>query len=94
MSPELRVGVEEGGVTALTWGVFPNREILLQTTANYLFQMHSLFGQKSILTLEYDVAQLYEYDSASYKLIETIRDTYFLVAIIDNDFSVGGDMFT
>ena len=37
---------------------------------------------------------LYEYDSASYKLIETIRDTYFLVAIIDNDFSVGGDMFT
>lgn len=25
---ELRVGVEEGGVTALTWGVFPNREIL------------------------------------------------------------------
>ena len=57
VSPELRVGVEEGGVTALTWGVFPNREILLQTTANYLFQMHSLFGQKSILTLEYDVAQ-------------------------------------
>ena len=56
VSPELRVGVEEGGVTALTWGVFPNREIL-QTTANYLFQMHSLFGQKSILTLEYDVAQ-------------------------------------
>ena len=36
---------------------------------------------------------LYEYDSASYnyKLIETFRDTYFLVAIIDNDFSVGGD---
>jgi methylenetetrahydrofolate reductase (NADPH) len=25
---EFRVGVEEGGVTALTWGVFPNREIL------------------------------------------------------------------
>ena len=25
---DLRVGVEEGGVTALTWGVFPNREIL------------------------------------------------------------------
>lgn len=25
---DLRVGMEEGGVTALTWGVFPNREIL------------------------------------------------------------------
>lgn len=25
---DLRVGAKEGGVTALTWGVFPNREIL------------------------------------------------------------------
>ena len=25
---DLKVGAEEGGVTALTWGVFPNREIL------------------------------------------------------------------
>jgi methylenetetrahydrofolate reductase (NADPH) len=29
---------------------------------------------------------LYDMDSESYQLIEEIRDTYFLVAIIDNDF--------
>ncbi len=29
---------------------------------------------------------LYEMDSPSYELVEEIRDTYFLVAIIDNDY--------
>lgn len=29
---------------------------------------------------------LYEFGSTSYELIEEIRDTYFLVAIIDNDY--------
>lgn len=33
---------------------------------------------------------LYEYESESYELIEKIRDTYYLVALIDNDFSSGG----
>ena len=33
---------------------------------------------------------LYEYGSQSYELIEKIRDTYYLVALIDNDFTSGG----
>ena len=33
---------------------------------------------------------LYEYGSESYELIDRIRDTYFLVALIDNDFCSGG----
>jgi len=33
---------------------------------------------------------LYDYDSASYQLIEKIRDTYYLVALIDNDYTSGG----
>ena len=32
---------------------------------------------------------LYDYESESYELIEKIRDTYYLVAIIDNDFTSG-----
>lgn len=36
---------------------------------------------------------LYEYDSESYELIERIRDTYYLVALIDNDFSSGENEF-
>lgn len=33
---------------------------------------------------------LYEHGSESYELIERIRDTYYLVALIDNDFDSGG----
>ena len=29
---------------------------------------------------------LYDFDTKSYELIENIRDTYYLVAIIDNNF--------
>ena len=29
---------------------------------------------------------LYDFGTPSYELIETIRDTYYLVAIIDNDY--------
>jgi len=81
---ELRVGVEEGGATALTWGVFANREILQPTIfepATYLVWAEEAFSLWTTMWLN-----LYEPDSDSYQLIEDIRDTYFLVAIIDNDF--------
>jgi hypothetical protein len=35
--------------------------------------------------------KLYDFDSPSYLLIETIRDTYYLCAIIDNDYISGSD---
>jgi methylenetetrahydrofolate reductase (NADPH) len=81
---ELRVGVEEGGITALTWGVFPNREILQPTIfdpSTFLVWAEEAF---SLWTMQW--LNLYDMESGSYDLIETVRDTYYLVAIIDNDF--------
>ena len=81
---ELRVGVEEGGITALTWGVFPNREILQPTIfdpATFLVWAEEAF---SLWTTMWQ--NLYEMGSDSFELIGDIRDTYYLVAIIDNDF--------
>ncbi|KAL9180058.1 hypothetical protein ACHAXT_008028 [Thalassiosira profunda] len=85
---ELRVGVGEGGVTALTWGVFPNREILQPTIFDpdtFLVWAEEAFSLWSSMWLN-----LYDFESDSYELIEKIRDTYYLVAIIDNDFASGG----
>lgn len=85
---ELRVGVEEGGVTALTWGVFPNREILQPTIFDpdiFLVWAEEAFSLWSAMWLN-----LYDFGSDSYELIEKMRDTYYLVAIIDNDFTSGG----
>lgn len=39
---DLRVGVQEGGVTALTWGVFPNREILQPVKLTFLCEANDL----------------------------------------------------
>jgi 5,10-methylenetetrahydrofolate reductase len=81
---EIRAGVDEGGVTALTWGVFPNREILQPTIFDpqtYLIWAEEAFSLWTTMWLN-----LYDFESRSYSLIEDIRDNYFLVAIIDNDF--------
>lgn len=79
------VDIEERGVTALTWGVFPNREILQPTVFDpdtFLIWAEEAF---SLWTSMWQ--NLYEMDSDSFDLIENIRDTYYLVAIIDNDFT-------
>ena len=81
---ELRVGAEEGGVTALTWGVFSNREICQPTIFDpntFLVWAEEAFSLWTSMWLN-----LYEPESDSYSLIEDIRDTYYLVALIDNDF--------
>lgn len=84
---EVQVGVELGGVSALTWGVFPNREILQPTIfdpGTFLVWAEEAFSLWTSMWLN-----LYDYESDSFELIENIRDTYYLVAIIDNDFIPG-----
>jgi len=85
---ELRVGLDEDGVTALTWGVFPNREIIQPTIFDpntFLVWAEEAFSLWTNMWLN-----LYEFDSKSYELIEGVRDTFYLVAIIDNDFMANG----
>ena len=82
---ELYVGVEEGGVTALTWGVFPNREILQPTIfdpSTFLIWAEEAFSLWTSMWLN-----LYDAETESYGVIEDIRDTFYLVAIIDNAFT-------
>ena len=82
---ELYVGVEEGGVTALTWGVFPNREILQPTIfdpSTFLIWAEEAFSLWTSMWLN-----LYDAETESYGVIEDIKDTFYLVAIIDNAFT-------
>jgi methylenetetrahydrofolate reductase (NADPH) len=81
---QIQEGLELGGVTALTWGVFPNREILQPTIFDpsiFLVWAEEAFSLWTSMWIN-----LYEFDSPSFCLIENIRDTYFLCAIIDNDY--------
>mmetsp|Transcript_20867 Transcript_20867/g.31337 ORF Transcript_20867/g.31337 Transcript_20867/m.31337 type:complete len:124 (-) Transcript_20867:149-520(-) len=88
---ELKVNVGEEGVTALTWGVFPCREIIQPTIFDpniFLVWAEEAF---SLWTSRW--LSLYEMESNSFDLIESIRDSYFLVAIIDNNFINGGHLW-
>ena len=80
---QIREGIELGGVTALTWGVFPNREIL-QPTVFDPDTFLNVWAEEAFSLWTGMWLHLYEYDSESYELIEGIRDTYYLCAIIDN----------
>ena len=81
-------GIEPGGVTALTWGAFPSREIIQPTIFDpETFLVYWAEEAFSLWTAQWQ--DLYDYDSESFELIETIRDSFFLVAIIDNDYIAG-----
>ena len=73
-----------GGATAVTWGVFPNREILQPTVFDpSAFLVWS--GEAFQLWIE-SWASIYDDEAESCSLIYDIHDSFFLVAIVDNDY--------
>jgi len=76
--------VDEAGVTALTWGVFPHREVLQPTIFD---PQVFLVWAKEAFSLWIDLwATLYDDASRSSELLYEIHDTYYLVALIDHEF--------
>lgn len=75
---------------AVTWGVFPNREIIQPTVVDsesFLVWKDEAFG---LWTTHW--ISLYKATSPSIKVLELVRDTYFLVNVVDDNF-VDGDIF-
>jgi methylenetetrahydrofolate reductase (NADPH) len=72
------------GVTALTWGVFPNKEVIQPT----IFDPETFLGvwAEEAFSLWDAWIQLYDPGTASRELLESVRDSYFLCAIVDNDY--------
>ena len=78
-------------ITALTWGVFPNREIIQPTIfdpSTFLVWAEEAFSLWDSAWLD-----LYDFESKSFELIDNMRDTFFLVAMVDNDFIDGNHLF-
>lgn len=75
---------------AVTWGVFPNQEIIQPTVfdpASFVVWKDEAFN---VWTQVW--AEVYPEGSSSRQVLTTIHDSYNLVTIVDNDF-VGGDVF-
>ena len=79
-----------GGTAAVTWGVFPGREVLQPTVVDpeaFMVWKDEAFS----LWLE-QWATIYDDESLSYELLHNIHDTYMLVNVVDNNF-INGDLF-
>jgi methylenetetrahydrofolate reductase (NADPH) len=81
---------KRNGPCAVTWGVFPNQEIIQPT----VFDASSFVVWKdeafNVWTQVW--SEIYPEGSAARAILKEIHDTHSLVTIVDNDF-VGGDIF-
>uniref|UniRef100_A0A8P4K9G4 MTHFR SAM-binding regulatory domain-containing protein n=1 Tax=Dicentrarchus labrax TaxID=13489 RepID=A0A8P4K9G4_DICLA len=69
---------------AVTWGIFPGREIVQPTVADPVSFMY--WKDEAFALWIEQWAKLYEDESPSRMIIKYIRDNYFLVNLVDNDF--------
>merc|ERR1719281_2065253 len=78
--------VNSDSVNAVTWGVFPAREIRQPTVVD----VNSFMAWKDEAFLLWgEWSSIYVEGSESRKLIESISDTYYLVNIVDDNFVCG-----
>merc|ERR1719171_3300713 len=73
---------------AVTWGVFPGREVIQPTVVD---EKSFMAWKDEAFALWDEWSSIYEDGSTSKQLIEGIVETYYLVNIVDNDF-VSGDL--
>lgn len=69
---------------AVTWGIFPGREIIQPTVVDSVSFMY--WKDEAFALWIEQWAKLYEEESPSRMIIQYIHDNYFLVNLVDNDF--------
>lgn len=108
-SGDLRTNTHSEGPNAVTWGVFPGKEIIQPTIVeavsfmawkvSYLWLFHNakrfliLVVQDEAYELGQQWAQIYEKDSPSRKFICNLMETSYLVNVVHNDFQDADGIF-
>ncbi|KAG0267785.1 hypothetical protein DFQ27_008284 [Actinomortierella ambigua] len=87
---DLQTNSQNDGPNAVTWGVFPGKEIVQPTVVEVV---SFVAWKDEAFELWSEWAKIYEHGSDSQKLIEHIRDEWFLVNIVHNDFQDSNGLF-
>ncbi|KAK5660381.1 hypothetical protein OQA88_12923 [Cercophora sp. LCS_1] len=82
-SGDLKTNAPSDGPNAVTWGVFPGKEIVQPTIVE---SISFLAWKDEAFQLGVDWARCYEADSPSRLVIQKMMDTWYLVNIVNNDF--------
>ncbi|KAL3619855.1 hypothetical protein CASFOL_034767 [Castilleja foliolosa] len=77
-------------VNAVTWGVFPAREIIQPTVVDP--ESFLVWKDEAFEIWSRGWAKLYPDTDPSKKLLEEVESSYYLVSLVDNDY-INGDLF-
>ncbi|KAI4295291.1 hypothetical protein L6164_035352 [Bauhinia variegata] len=77
-------------VNAVTWGVFPAKEIIQPTIVDPV--SFSVWKDEAFEIWSKGWGCLYPEGDASRKLLQEVQDSYFLVSLVDNDY-IKGNLF-
>ncbi|KAK9842600.1 hypothetical protein WJX81_008347 [Elliptochloris bilobata] len=83
--------VPAGAVNAVTWGVFPAREVIQPTVVDP--QSFLVWKDEAFALWTEEWGSLYAPGSRSRAVIEDIAGSWYLVSVVDNDY-VRGDLFS
>ena len=86
----LRTNTRDEGPNAVTWGIFPNREIVQPTIVE---PVCFLAWKDEAFRLAEDWSRCYPANSGSRQLIQEVMDQCWLVNIVNNDFHQSHEIF-
>lgn len=89
-SDKLRTNAKQQTTCAVTWGVFPDREVMQPTVMDP--QSFKVWKAEAFSVWENVWSDLYPQESSSRTLLTKLRSSLHLVNVVDNDY-VGGDIF-
>lgn len=85
---DIVTNLAQDSVNAVTWGVFPNNQVIQPTVVDFnafmIWKDEAFNGWRKW-------ASIYEQDSTSRKTLNYVRETFYLMNIVDNDY-VGGNL--
>jgi methylenetetrahydrofolate reductase (NADPH) len=87
---DLRTNTHSEGPNAVTWGVFPGKEIVQPTIVE---AVSFIAWKDEAFELGMQWANFYDENSTSRKLIQDVMNTSYLVNIVANDFKDGLSIF-
>ena len=82
---ELRTNTRDEGPNAVTWGIFPNREVVQPTIVE---TVSFLAWKDEAFRLGEDWAKCYPIGSGSRRLVSLMMEECWIVNIVDNDLLV------
>ena len=87
---DAQFNVPPNSVNAVTWGIFPGKEIIQPTVVE--FQSFMIWKEEAFAIWKQQWGDFYETGSRARAVLDEIHDSYYLLNIVENDF-IRGDLF-